>query len=666
MEDSSTGAAEDGLEGALLAERYRVLSPLDQGGMASVYLAHDTKLRRKVVVKIPRREFLAYKGFRERFSREVGSLARLQHPNIGRIQDLGEHDGIPFAVLDYLAGGDLKQALDQAGGKFSATQVVQWLPQIARALDFIHSKGTLHRDVKPQNILFDERGHVFLSDFGIATTLETLGHDATTIADVGQLTLTGGFVGTPNFAPPEAIHRQLTPAYDQYSLGVMVYLALSGAYPIRALGSSDAVMVAKALDEPTPLTDRVADLPPAAARAVMRTLNRDPAQRFASCSAFADAFVAALASAETSPAPRRGAWAWPAAALLAGMAATWWAWQRFDVQPTPPERVADVRTGAATPQDEPRAGPTRQPLVPRSTPAPTTEIRVEPSARPTVSAAPLPSPRISPSARDATEPKPRASVAPTGGPSPAVPSPDVAPAMGRIEGMVAIPAGSFSAGCNAKVDSECETNETPSRRQLDGFWIDRTEVAVADYRRCVDAARCEPPGAGAGCNWGVAGRDRHPVNCVDFAQAEAYCSFVGKRLPTEWEWEKAARGSDGRKFPWGNRGFERAGRVANIADATLERDRQGWVLGAPYDDGQADTAPVGSYPAGASPAGALDMIGNVWEWTSTPREGDAAKRIIRGGSWSEPATEARASSRTWSDVTHRRSSGGFRCARSAD
>ncbi len=191
-------------------------------------------------------------------------------------------------------------------------------------------------------------------------------------------------------------------------------------------------------------------------------------------------------------------------------------------------------------------------------------------------------------------------------------------------------------------------------------------MTVADYRRCVDVGRCAAPSAGEECNWGLSGRDRHPVNCVDWAQATAYCGFVGKRLPTEWEWEKAARGSDGRKYPWGSRSFERTGRVANVADASLEKKREGWALDAPYDDGQAQTAPVGTYPAGASPVGALDMVGNVWEWTSTALDGDPSRRIIRGGSWTDSPSEARASFRIWSDPTHRRSAGGFRCAKSRD
>ncbi len=241
MDETRTAISDGSFVGALLSGRYEIRSKLGEGGMASVYLAVDQKLSRQVVVKVPRADLLAYPGFRERFSQEIGNLAQLQHPNIARIQDLGEHDGVPFAVLDYLAGGDLKLLIANAGGTLSSEQVVEWLPPVCRGLDFVHSQGTIHRDVKPQNVLFDERGQVFLSDFGIATTMRDL--DATASGS-GQLTVVGGFVGSSNYAPPEAIHRILTPAYDQYSLAVTVYFALSGSYPIRPSTTNEATLAA--------------------------------------------------------------------------------------------------------------------------------------------------------------------------------------------------------------------------------------------------------------------------------------------------------------------------------------------------------------------------------------------------------------------------------------
>jgi formylglycine-generating enzyme len=221
--------------------------------------------------------------------------------------------------------------------------------------------------------------------------------------------------------------------------------------------------------------------------------------------------------------------------------------------------------------------------------------------------------------------------------------------------MVEVPAGDFWMGCNEKVDTECEGDEKPGRTvNLPTFMIDKTEVTVADYQKCVDTGPCTPPGTGGACNWGVDGRETHPINCVDWKQATAYCAQTGKRLPTEAEWEKAARGTDGRKYPWGN---EWDAKKVNV--------------------GSGGTVPVGSYPEGKSPHGALDMAGNVWEWTAdwyaadyyktgpaqNPKGADKGEyRSVRGGSWLPRPRIARASSRRWTDPGDRRGSIGFRCA----
>ena len=145
-----------------------------------------------------------------------------------------------------------------------------------------------------------------------------------------------------------------------------------------------------------------------------------------------------------------------------------------------------------------------------------------------------------------------------------------------------------------KADGQQRTGEMVS---VGNFKIDKTEVTVTAYRRCVDAGRCTAPGTGEDCNWNVSGRSNHPINCVDRNQARTYCEWAGKRLPTQAEWSRAAYGTDGRKYPWGNKW-----------DAIRAN-----VYGS--EDGYEQTAPVGSFPTGASPSEALDMGGNVWEWT---------------------------------------------------
>lgn len=145
--------------------------------------------------------------------------------------------------------------------------------------------------------------------------------------------------------------------------------------------------------------------------------------------------------------------------------------------------------------------------------------------------------------------------------------------------------------------TNCHGDERGRTIELPTFLIDRTEVTVGQYSACVEAGACSAPNTRNDCNFGASGRRDHPVNCVDWEQARAYCAWAGKRLPTEAEWEKAARGVDGRRYPWGDEGPTPT--RANLSGA---------------HDGFSATSPVGRFLAGASPFGALDMLGNVSEW----------------------------------------------------
>ncbi len=217
--------------------------------------------------------------------------------------------------------------------------------------------------------------------------------------------------------------------------------------------------------------------------------------------------------------------------------------------------------------------------------------------------------------------------------------------------MVAVPGGDFLMGSD---DPEADADERPAKRTgVEAFWIDRVEVTNARYGACLEAGACSLP-SGTAVN--DATKTDHPVTIVSWAQAAAYCRWVGKRLPTEAEWEKAARGTDARRYPWGCR-FE------------PERVNAGYTAG---------TAAVGSYEGGASPYGVLDMAGNVWEWTSSlyrpypydpgdGREDPSARgaRVNRGGSWYYGAAYVRTTYRATANHIYRRIADlGFRCASS--
>ena len=243
--------------------------------------------------------------------------------------------------------------------------------------------------------------------------------------------------------------------------------------------------------------------------------------------------------------------------------------------------------------------------------------------------------------------------------------------------LVFVPAGEFTMG---SASDAAGVFETPSHTVvLDGFWIDQTEVTNGQYAACVKAGACQPPFATASATrsdyYGNAEFDRFPVILVDWNSAAAYCKWAGRRLPTEAEWEKAARGSDGRTYPWGNEWDVQTSVRVNFSD----RNNPGGGSDPSADDGYADTAPVGNYVNGASPYGAVDMAGNVWEWVNdvygakyygispaaNPAGPDSGPgRVIRGGSLAADMNAVRTAKRVWLPATASGDDIGFRCARS--
>ena len=237
----------------------------------------------------------------------------------------------------------------------------------------------------------------------------------------------------------------------------------------------------------------------------------------------------------------------------------------------------------------------------------------------------------------------------TDGPEPVVPCGSVpAPS-----GMTCIEGGTFINGPGPAF----RPNEQ-LEREVATYWLDTTGVTVADYAACVNAGGpgCTTPltDSSRDCNWDASGRDNHPINCVDWFQADAYCTWAGKRLPDEWEWEWTARGRDaGRTYPWGEEP------PTCLRAVMYDPATEGTGCGA------GNTAPVGSKPAGASRDGVLDLAGNVGEWTSSWRDSNQLARVLRGGSWldDEAGGLLRADFRNAGTPANPGNTRGLRCAR---
>jgi len=281
--------------GVQLAGRYQVTAKLGEGGMGFVYRATDGRLNTDVVIKVPRRALMEDREFAKRFAREIQSLVQLAHPHVVKVMDVGEHDGLPFAVMQCLAGGSLQDRHMRNGRPvpMQPRDLVPWLKDVAAALDFLHGQGYVHRDIKPANILFDAHGNSYLGDFGIAKALADREQSKRTEA----LTGSGMVLGTPEYMAPELIMGQpYDGRVDQYALAVTVYELLSAQGPFAGPNSA-AVFVKQTTVLPRPLHEVVPSVPEALSAAVQSALAKDPNQRFPDCAAFAQAVLKAAGAA---------------------------------------------------------------------------------------------------------------------------------------------------------------------------------------------------------------------------------------------------------------------------------------------------------------------------------------------------------------------------------
>ena len=292
----------------VLPSRYANAEKIARGGMGEIYVAEDQTLGRKVAVKLLAERFSRDESVRRRFTREALASARLSgHPHIVTIFDVGECDGRPFIVMEYLSAGTLADRARR--GPVDRSEAIEWLKQAADALDDAHRQGIVHRDVKPANLLFDERGQLHVGDFGIARVVD----EGTT-----GMTMAGTVLGTAGYlAPEQARGEPATAASDVYSLGIVAYELLTGGRPFEG-GSSTAEAAAHIHQPVPPASDRGIGLPREVDAVFERVLSKDPARRYRTARDFVRALCLALevdAEPTAVPAPTRivpaGAYATP-------------------------------------------------------------------------------------------------------------------------------------------------------------------------------------------------------------------------------------------------------------------------------------------------------------------------------------------------------------------
>src|SRR5579864_2444213 len=271
-----------------LGNRYRLISEIARGGMAAVWRAEDTLLDRQVAVKLLHPQFATDPEFLERFRREARAAARLSHPNIVPIYDVGEDNGIPYIVMELVEGGNLKDRI-RAAAPLADAEIRAIGAALAATLDYAHQKGLIHRDVKPQNVLLGEDGRPRLTDFGIAQAMASSG-----------LTRTGAVMGSVHYIAPELVRgRTASPQSDIYSLGAVLYEMATGRVPFQ--GETD-LSVALAHVEETPAPPRALNsrLAPDLEASILRALSKAPDLRFGSAAAFAEALRSGRAPARTA------------------------------------------------------------------------------------------------------------------------------------------------------------------------------------------------------------------------------------------------------------------------------------------------------------------------------------------------------------------------------
>ncbi len=628
--------------------RYHIHEMLGEGGMANVYKAYDSLLDRNVAVKVIRVDAFqstALERVMKRFEREAKSQARLAHPNIVKVYDFGTFGGSPYLVMEYISGGTLRERIGQP---LEWQKSIKLIIPIALALGYAHQLGILHRDVKPANILMTDDGQPMLSDFGIAKLLD----------DQGGHTLTGvGMgVGTPEYmAPEQGLGKEVDGRADIYSLGVVLYELITGRTPFQA--DTPLAVLLKKVNDPLPRPMQyVRGLPDVVEKVLLKALAKKPKDRFVDMRSFANA-LERLAEEKAAPELVK-----PLKSEVMSVIPS-----SIDLKTSEEIFIESnsIQTESSKKDKESTSCLTKQgrnqkvlgwligvgclmglaflifTLSENQTSKPVASLTINPTninyTNGTTITEPLTTAALLNTKSGTGKTKTR-----------------------EKDGMVMVyvPAGPFIMGSDIG-----ENDEKPAHTfTLGGYWIDSTEVTNKMYAMCVQKGACFAPisytSIKHGSYYANSKYDDYPVTYVNWNLAKAYCEWTGGRLPSEAEWEKAARGTDGRTYPWGE----------NKPDRSLLN----------YNKNEGGTSIVGQYESGKSLYGAYDMAGNVQEWVADwfdaypegniGASGDFGTKyhVLRGGSWILNDIEARSVNRRGSYPAGADSSIGFRCASSEE
>ena len=591
---------------------YRVLGEVGRGGMGAVYKAQDPA-GNLVALKLSLADPSVKPRSVKRFQAEIQALSRLQHPHVVPVLGAGVHDGRSWLALEFVEGDSLQQELRY--GHLPVDQAVQIAHQLAMALSYVHSCGLLHRDLKPDNVLL-QGDRALLTDFGLARD---------ELSSQSRLTASGALLGTPGYWSPEQARgeaKRVGPATDIYGLGAVLYACLTGHPPVQAKTLQECLTLTELGSISPPQRERP-EVPLALSELCMRCLATDPADRPQTADEVARELLLAATPGREAPAPRRLRRLGVVVSLasLAGIAALLGFVDFGRRDPSQPDRAPQM------PEEEP------------ARPIPAWFEQLSPAER-----APTPLP---PGLHYGEQP---------------------GDYRNERDGTLLrwIPPGVLPA----------RSGDRPQRVDFpQGFFLAKLETSWAQFRDFCRTTGHEVPSNGLDATGTGGGTflapDSHPVFHVTLDDAHAYCAWAGLRLPSGAEWEYAAVGPEGRRYPWGH--AEPDATRLNIADQSApwswseDRIRRQKLAKADFNDGFPYTAPVGSYPRGASPFGCLDLAGNVAEWVdaedaSPPPRGPG----MRGGCWNLDARVCRATLHVERDPSYSSALLGFRPARSAE